>query len=167
MPTQTGKGHANTLYGALIDTVSGDYYNTRVNLQSIRVSTNGELDQIISQTGDVASLIFSGDFLEMTCEVIPEGATQVAAYQGVKVPARGTGFNASGFGTNSDGTVTPIPLGPFSFSGINNIGATAAGNPQPWIFISGEINAPASGKWSMNWTLRRYPSITSSTPITA
>ena len=164
--TQVGKGHAHDLGGTLIDLVSGAYFNTRTNLQSIRASTNGELDQIVGQTGDVNSLIFSGDFIEMTCEVLPEGATLTAAYQGVTIPARGTGFNASGFGTLPSGTIINIPIGPFTNSGINNTGSGVT-DTQPWIFISGEFNAPAAGKWSMTWTLRRYPSITSATAISS
>ena len=166
MSTQVGKGHGFSLYGTLIDTVSGAYYNTRTNLQSIRVGTNGELDQIIGQTGEVNSLLFSGDFLEMTCEVIPESATQLGAYQGAKIPPRGTGFNASAFGKTPEGTIVNIPMGPFTNSGVNNTGSGVT-DSQPWIFISGEVNAPANGKWSMNWTLHRYPGITSATAISS
>ena len=165
--TQVGKGHAHDLGGTLIDLISGTHYNARTNLQSIRVSTNGELDQIIGQSGDVNSLIFSGDFLEMTCEVLPEGASLTLAYEGVKIPARGTGFDATGFGTLPSATIVYIPIGPFLTSGVNNTGTSVASDTQPWIFISGEFNAPAAGKWSMTWTLRRYPSITSATAISS
>ena len=164
--TMVGKAHAFALRGTLIETVSGATYNARTNLQSIRVGTNGELDQIIGQTGDINALLFSGDFLEMTCEVIPEGATQVAAYLGCTIPKRGTGFNATSFGANQAGTITNIPIGPFENSGVNNSGSGVT-DTQPWIFISGEINAPNNNKWSMTWTLRRYPGITVATSITA
>jgi len=155
--TQVGKGYKVGLSGALLDTTSGTYYTAKINIQSVRVSTNGELDQIVAQDGDIKGLIATGDFLEATFEVIPEGATQADALTGCRIPARLKAFSASGFGN--------IPLGPFLNSGINTTGSSVT-DTQPWIFISGDINGPANGKWSMTWVMRRFPSITNSTPIT-
>ena len=153
-----GKGHAFSLDGFLVNDSLGTY-TSRLNLQSVRVSTNGEVDQIVGQSGEIESVMFTGDFLEASFEVIPEGATLANAYLGCAIPQRGTRFTATGFGTKPDGTITLVPIGPFLNSGVNSSG-TSVTDTQPWVFISGELNAGVNGKWTASWTMRRYPNVT-------
>lgn len=160
---QYGRGHAETLSGALMELASGTFYAARINLQSAKFSVAGGLDEI-KESGQIKSLIFSGDYLEAVFEVLPEAAaSQSAAYQyGCSMPARGTAFNASGFGP------VAIPLGPFTVSGINNSGSSPSPgtDTMPWFFINGELNAMSDGKWTASWTMRRYKNITSGTAVT-
>ena len=149
---QIGKGHAFSLKGALIDKATGAYYATRVILNSCRIRLSGEWTEIKDQTGEINSFITSGDALEAVFEVIPQGATQILAFAGASLPPRGTDFDATGFGTNSAGTLTRIPMGPFLTDGFNNDDT----NLQEWYFYDGEVTATNTGHWTAQWTMRRY-----------
>lgn len=162
MGTQIGKGHALALTGTLVDLVSGAYYSTRVNLQSVRISTAGDLIETKDQSGEVSGLTALGDYLEAEFEVLPEGATLDAAWEGLKMPPRLTGFNASGFGGGNN-----LPFGPFLIDGFNSTGTGVSTDTMPWIFISGSVNGTNTGHWTMTWTMRRYKSITAANVISS
>lgn len=161
MPTaHVEKAHATALNGALIDLALGSaYFNARINLRGAELSTQGKWDEIIAQSGDIGSIFVSGDFIEAVFDVLPEGATMDAAFEGAQLPRRGTKFKAEGFGT------VAIPIGPFTTSGINSSGSSPSpgANTQPWVFVSGTLSMTSEDKWTARWTMRRYFAISTTT----
>jgi hypothetical protein len=165
--TQYGVGQNFGLSGALIEVAASGTalvatnirYYALLNLQNVRVVTNGEWEEVANKAGDIASIIIHGDYLEMEVEAIPQGASLQAAAIGARIYPRGTQFHAVNFGH------AQIPIGPFTVSGINSMtgntppgAVTAAGvsDIEPWRLFSSTLNTTNTGKWSLDMTLRRY-----------
>lgn len=162
--TQYAKGHIFALTGmALSCTAITNYISP--NLQGISVDHASEgVQRIKNQSGEVASLIFTGDDeITIHFDIIPEGVASVggipyatataAAKASAYVPKRGQTFGTSGFpviviGGFADALNTPSNSPPFIYEG----GAS-------W-------NGPVDGVWTMKLPLKRYINITSGTPVT-
>jgi hypothetical protein len=163
MATQYGVGQNHSLSGFLLDLATGTAYLATCNWQSVRVGSEGEWEEVAGKDGEIASFIVHGNYLEMSVEAVPQGASLSAAAATAKLPPRGTPFSATGFGA------AHIPVGPFTTSGINtaagSLGSVGA-DTNPWYLYSAELNATNTGKWTTTMTLRRYKGITATAAIT-
>src|SRR6267154_2861910 len=148
MATQVGKGHVYGLSGGAIaftapsgSSVSG-YISP--NLQSLRITHQGKLDEIKGQDGEYNSFITSAEKVECEFTYIPEGTTIANAKLSAQFPPLG-----------SSGVISGLPVifcG--SFSDVFNTGV--------WYYQGGGSDSgPHDSNWTGTFTLHRYPGITS------
>lgn len=121
-------------------------YSAATVIPSIRLGMAGGEDEIPGQDGNIQGINFMGDYIEATFEVIPKGATKAAALAAAGAPERGTSFTAVGFPN--------VPFGAFTTNALN--GAN-------WILWNATMNGSTTEKFSMEFTMRRYPGITATT----
>lgn len=118
------------------------------NLQGGSVSHNTEIDRVPNERGQIEGVIPTQEFLEISFNVVPRGAstTQAKASAGLPLPCQGI-------------TITGLP--------VMRIGSFAdALNGTNWVYEGGgEVTMSSTEKWSMTLPLRRYPAITSTTGI--
>lgn len=119
-----------------------------LNLQGIDVSPQGNVDRIPDQLGEIGSVIYSQKILELELTIIPQGASQLAAAVACGIPVDGTPVTTSGF---------PI---------MAIYGMADALNSALYVTEGGRVNGSATAKWSMTLKIVRYPSISSTAPVT-
>lgn len=124
------------------------------NLQGLDFNHKGEIARIPDQSGQTATLIVTDEWIELTFDFIPQGATLANAKLSAQVPQLLAKFEICG--------LPIIPIGSFA-DGLNThtsaFGGDAA-STQPWIY---EGDSGGSGKAKEHWdgklTLRRYVGI--------
>lgn len=158
MATMQGRGEVFAL-GATIaftkpDGTSLSGYVTP-NMQSLRVSHGTKVDEIKGQDGEFNAFLVSGERIECEFSFIPQGTTIANAKLSAQMPPAG-----------SSATITGLPILPFgSFTDVLN---TNGGNTQPWYYQGGGSDSGVNdSNWTGTFTLVRYPSITSTTAISA
>ena len=141
MSLHVGKAQVFGLGGALLS------LSATLNLQGIDISPQGTVDRIPDQTGEIGAVIYSQKILELELTIIPQGASQTAAAIACGIPVDGTPVTTSGF---------PV---------MAIYGIADALNSALFVTEGGRINGSATSKWSMTLKIVRYPSITSTAPI--
>jgi hypothetical protein len=158
MATQIGKAHIYGLSGATIKNAAtwGVLYP---NMQSVRLSHNAKVDEIKGQGGEVGSIIASGETLECTFELIPEGSDTISTIADAKTVC---GIPP----TLAAMTIAGLPVVAMGcWSDALNTAGTPSGSL--WIYMGGaSVNGVNDDKWTVSFPCKRFPEITSATPLT-
>jgi hypothetical protein len=129
------------------------------NLQGLDFSHKGEVSKIADQGGATAVLYVCDEWIELTFDYIPQGATSADAKNAATIPPLLSKAEICG--------LPVIPIGSFA-DGLNTHTGTATSSPfggdaastQPWVY---EGDGGGSGKNKEHWdgkiTLRRYTGI--------
>ena len=132
------------------------------NIESLRMTHNGEVTRGMDPSGTINRMTSHGEFLECEFTFTPIGDTKAEAITNAKLPPLLSGVDIEG--------LPIIAVGDTSGDGftdaLNSAGAGAT-NTQPWIYEGGgslDLSAPGA-VWQMTVTLRRYKGITSATAI--
>jgi len=152
MSTQIGKGH---VYGLVAGTIAftspaGAAISGYVspNIQSLRVTHHGKIDEIKGQDGEFNSFITSGEKVECEFTFIPEGTTIANAKLAAQFPPLGSSGVISGLPVIICGSLSDV------FGGV-------------WYYQGGGSDSgPHDANWTGTFTLHRYPGITTTTAIT-
>ena len=154
MSAQQGKGQVYSLSGGTI--VLKDLAGVAIvgyvspNLQSLRVTHNGKLDEIKGQDGEYNAFIASGEKVECEFSFIPQGSTIANAKVSAQFPPLGSAGAISGLPVIACG----------SFSDVFNTGV--------WYYQGGgSDNGVNDSNWTGTITLVRYPGITTTAAIAA
>lgn len=154
MSVQQGKGHIYGLAGGTIAFTKPDGTSlsgyVSPNVQTLRVSHQGKVDEIKGQDGEYNSFITSGEKFECEFNFIPEGSTIANAKASAQFPPLGSAGAISGLPVVVAGSV----------SDVFNTGV--------WYYQGGGTdNGAHDANWTGTFTLHRYPGITTTTAITS
>lgn len=154
MATQQGKGHVYGLAGGTIvfTAPSGSAISGYItpNLQSLRFTHQGAVDEIKGQDGEYNSFLTKAEKVECEFSYIPEGSTIANAKASAQLPPLGSSAVLSGLPVIACG----------SFSDVFNTGV--------WYYQGGGSDTgPHDANWTGTFTLHRYPGISTTTAISA
>jgi hypothetical protein len=150
---QYGKGHIHGLSGAALGVASLSGY-VSPNLQSLRLSHKGKIDEIEGQIGEVTGFIATDDAVECDFDYIPEGSSIANAKLSAGIATNGAPH-----------TITGLPI--IAVGRFTDVFNTNGANTQPWFYMGdADVNGPHETKWTARIRLKRYINITSGTPIT-
>ena len=121
------------------------------NLTSADVKHVASSDMTHAKTGGITNLTVSGEYIECTFELIPEGTSVANATTSGNIFAAGTTFGITG--------MPAIIVGPFADAW--NVTGSTSPLQNRWIYTDGGSSRHSStGKVIQTVTLRRFPDIT-------
>jgi hypothetical protein len=144
-----GFGTGNVAHGSVVGAVAG---TVLMNVQNLRTKQSADVSQVKDQNGEIVAKISSGVFYEVDIDFIPEGTTIANAVSAAAFPALLAAVTLSAFPVivSGDGTITDLL------------------NSALWVYEGGgQISGVSDKNWSCTMTIRRYPGITTLTPIVA
>lgn len=160
MAVQQGKGHVYGLTDQASTPVAGTitFKNPdgtslsgyiSPNLQTLRLTHSGDVDEIKDQNGEIVAIITRGERLECEFNFIPEGSSKANARASGQMPQLG-----------SSATIANLPI-------IVTGSLSDSFNAANWFYVGGgTLNGNSDSHWTATFTLRRYPGITTTTAIT-
>lgn len=150
MSVQQGKGHIDGITGTIAFTnPDGSALSGYIspNIQSLRVTHAGKLDEIKGQDGEYNSFLIAGEKFECEFNFIPEGTTKANARAAAQMPKLGSAGTLTGLAVIPMGSVADV------FAGV-------------WYYLGGGTdNGVHDNVWTGSFTLHRYPSVSTTTAI--
>jgi hypothetical protein len=128
-------------------------------VRDIKVSCGGTITEVLGTNGQYGQIDVTAEYVDITFTILPNGTTKANALKAMTLCRKGTPF-----------TVTGAPViqvrgheASALFSDVANSGTLGA---SPTMFLqSHDLDMSVEGKATGTITLRRYPGITSATPV--